>query len=46
MRKTVYTEAIMKRWLLVFFALLSAPAFAQSVPVIRYDSVPNAVRLP
>src|ERR1043166_2298330 len=36
----------MKRWLVIGIALLSAPAFAQSVPVIRYDSVPNAIRLP
>lgn len=36
----------MNRWLFVCLVGLSAPVFAQSVPVIRYDSVPNAVRLP
>jgi sugar lactone lactonase YvrE len=36
----------MKRWLFVWLIWLSAPVFAQSVPVIPYESVPNAVRLP
>jgi hypothetical protein len=30
----------------VLLVLWSAQAFAQSVPVIRYDSVANAVKLP
>src|SRR5207302_3491967 len=40
--------AIMKHWLIFgLLMLLSAPAFAQeSAPVIRYDSVPNALKLP
>lgn len=36
----------MKRWIFLFVAILSAPASAQTVPVIRYESVSNAVRLP
>lgn len=37
----------MKRWLFVWLALLSPPLFAQqSVPVIGYESVPNALKLP
>ena len=38
----------MKHWLIFgLLMLLSAPAFAQeSAPVIRYDSVPNALKLP
>ena len=36
----------MKRWMVLSLMVLSAPAFAQSVPVIRYESIPNAVRLP
>jgi hypothetical protein len=36
----------MKRWLCFAGLLLTAPVFAQSVPVIRYESVANAVRLP
>jgi hypothetical protein len=36
----------MKRWLCFPLLLLTAPVSAQSVPVIRYESVPNAVRLP
>ena len=36
----------MKRWVFLWLVILSAPAFAQSVPVIRYESIPNAVRLP
>ncbi|HWH77569.1 MAG TPA: hypothetical protein VNT76_09365, partial [Candidatus Binatus sp.] len=36
----------MKPWLLFLFLALSAPALAQSVPTIRYESVPNALRLP
>ena len=34
------------RWLCFAIVLLAAPARAQSVPVIPYESVPNAVRLP
>src|SRR5438309_11757469 len=38
----------MKHWLIFgLLMLLSAPVFAQeSAPVIRYDSVPNALKLP
>jgi hypothetical protein len=36
----------MTRWLYFGFVLMVTPAFAQSVPVIQYESVPNAVRLP
>ena len=36
----------MNRWIFLSLVVLSAPAFAQSVPVIRYESIPNAVRLP
>ncbi|HEX9143572.1 MAG TPA: peptidyl-alpha-hydroxyglycine alpha-amidating lyase family protein [Candidatus Binatia bacterium] len=36
----------MKRWLFVWLIGLSAPVFGQSVPVIRYESIPNTVRLP
>ena len=36
----------MKRWLIVWLIGLSEPAFGQSVPLIRYESPPNAVRLP
>jgi hypothetical protein len=36
----------MKRWLFILLIGVSAPAFGQSVPVIRYESVSNAVRLP
>src|SRR5438445_2528862 len=36
----------MKRWLCFGWLLLTAPVFAQSVPVIPYESVANAVRLP
>ena len=36
----------MKRWFIIWIALLNTPAFAQSVPAIRYDSIPNAVRFP
>lgn len=36
----------MTHWIVLCLALLSVPAFAQPVPVIRYESVPNAVRLP
>ena len=34
------------RWLCFAIVLLAAPVCAQSVPVIPYESVPNAVRLP
>src|SRR5258705_6685647 len=36
----------MLRWLCFAIVLLAAPVCAQSVPVIPYESVPNAVRLP
>ena len=36
----------MKRWPTVLLLLWSVQAFAQSVPIIRYDSVPNALKLP
>ena len=36
----------MMRWLCFAIVLLAAPVCAQSVPVIPYESVPNAVRLP
>lgn len=37
----------MKPWLFGLFVLLSAPVFAQeTVPVIPFESVPNAVKLP
>lgn len=36
----------MMRWVCVAIILLAAPARAQSVPVIPYESAPNAVRLP
>src|ERR1051326_8670552 len=36
----------MKFWLIAFLAALSAPAFAEDVPTIAFDSPPNAVRLP
>src|ERR1700745_3933625 len=36
----------MKRWPTVLLVLWSVQAFAQSVPIIRYDSVPNALKLP
>jgi len=36
----------MKRWFLFWLLALTSSAFAQSVPVIRYESVPNALRLP
>ena len=37
----------MKPWLFGLFVLLSAPVFAQeTVPVISFESVPNAVKLP
>jgi hypothetical protein len=36
----------MARWIFVCMAFFSTSAFAQSVPVIRYESVANAVRLP
>ena len=37
----------MKPWLFGLYVLLSAPAFAQeTVPVISFESVPNAVKLP
>ena len=36
----------MMRWVCFAIILLAAPARAQSVPVIPYESVPNAVRLP
>src|SRR6185436_18425850 len=36
----------MTRWVCFAIILLAAPARAQSVPVIPYESVPNAVRLP
>jgi streptogramin lyase len=39
-------EAFMMRWLCFAIVLLTAPVCAQSVPVIPYESVPNAVRLP
>ena len=35
----------MMRWLCFAIVLLAAPVCAQSVPVIPYESVPNAVRL-
>ena len=37
----------MKPWLFGLYVLLSAPVFAQeTVPVISFESVPNAVKLP
>ena len=36
----------MMRWVCFAIILLAAPARAQSVPVIPYESVPNTVRLP
>src|SRR5467141_273294 len=39
-------EDIMPRWLFGFLALASAPALAQTVPQIPYESVPNLLRLP
>ena len=37
----------MKPWVFGLFVLLSAPVFAQeTVPVIPFESVPNAVKLP
>ena len=36
----------MTRWMILFLGILSAPVSAQSVPLIQYESVPNAVRLP
>src|SRR6266849_1762904 len=39
-------EDIMHRWLFGFLALASAPALAQTVPQIPYESVPNLLKLP
>jgi sugar lactone lactonase YvrE len=36
----------MKSWLAAMLVLFSSSAFAQTVPEIAYDSVPNAFRLP
>ncbi len=36
----------MHRWLFGFLALASAPALAQTVPQIPYESVPNLLKLP
>ncbi|HVO93984.1 MAG TPA: peptidyl-alpha-hydroxyglycine alpha-amidating lyase family protein [Terriglobales bacterium] len=36
----------MKRWIVLSLVMLSTQALGQSVPVIRYDSVPSAIRLP
>jgi DNA-binding beta-propeller fold protein YncE len=35
-----------KRWLVASFLLFTAGTYAQQVPVIRYDSVPDPVKLP
>jgi DNA-binding beta-propeller fold protein YncE len=36
----------MKRWFYFWLLASTTPALAQSVPVLRYESIPNAVRLP
>src|SRR5256885_12545514 len=36
----------MKFWLIVLLGLLVAPSFAQEIPEIAFESVPNAIRLP
>src|SRR4051812_20036837 len=36
----------MKRWLLAALAAVCLPAFAQQVPTIPSDSVPNVLKLP
>ncbi len=36
----------MMRWLLVLIVLLSGPAFAQQVPVMSFESIPNVLKLP
>src|SRR5262249_36267479 len=39
-------ENAMRRWLFGLIALASAPALAQQVPQISYESVPNFLKLP
>src|SRR5216684_5753649 len=40
-------ETVKKRWLVASFVLFSACTYAQqSVPVIRFDSVPDPIKLP
>jgi hypothetical protein len=36
----------MKRALFLALALSGSPVLAQTVPMVRYDSVPNLLRLP
>jgi DNA-binding beta-propeller fold protein YncE len=46
MRSEVARLNLMKRFIFVLLFLLAAPLFAQQPPEIRFDSVPNFLKLP
>src|SRR5665213_1307295 len=45
-RKNTFGEELMKHWLAGLLLLIGPPAFAQQVPPIAFDSVPNPLHLP